>query len=97
MSILTQSLKSKDLVVAREASIKCDSDIKVDPELVSVLQVEPDGAPGNKEIDVETNTVLEVSKDVADVDSNNTDGDSNFIRVGVDVAGDLAIVSPVQT
>lgn len=65
----------------------------MNPELVSVLQVEPNGSLGNIEVDVKANAIFDVSKDVANVNANDADRDSNLKRVGVNVAGDLENVS----
>lgn len=70
-------------------SIKGNLDIKVNPNLVSILQIDSNFTLGNKQIDLEANAILEISKDITNIDSNNTDTDTNLIGVGVDISSDL--------
>jgi hypothetical protein len=61
----------------------------VDPELISILQIQFNVTLGNKQIDAEANTILEVSENVTNIDSNNADTDTDLKSVGVNISGDL--------
>lgn len=82
-------LDRQNLVVSLKRSIKGDLDIKVNPNLVAILQIDSNFTLGNKQIDLEADTVLEISKDVTNIDSNNADANSNLKGVGVDISCDL--------
>ena len=51
-------LKGDDLIVSRETAIKADLDINVNPELISVLKIEPQGPTGDPKVNVDTNPVF---------------------------------------
>lgn len=70
-------------------AIKNDLDVEMDPDLIAVLEIQSDLACGRQEVDLETDAVLEVAKDVADVDADDGDSETDFKRVGINVAGNL--------
>jgi hypothetical protein len=70
-------------------SIKFDLDIMMNQEFIFVLQVQFDLTISVKQLEIEPDTVLDVSIDVAKVDSNFADTHTNLIGVGVNVLGDL--------
>ena len=51
-------LKADDLIVSGETAIKADLDIKVNPELISVLKIEPQRPTGDPKVNVDTNPVF---------------------------------------
>ena len=58
-------LDGEDLVVTVEASVKLNLNIKIDPDLIAILRVKLDGANGKEKVDVDANTIIEVSENVA--------------------------------
>lgn len=70
-------------------AVKDNLDVKVNPDLVSVLEVESDLALGSQKVDFETNAVFEVTKDVANINAGNRDAQTDFVCVRIDVTGDL--------
>jgi hypothetical protein len=82
-------LDSEDLVVTFEVSVELDTDIQMDPDLVTILEVNFNGAMGKEEVDIDANTILEVSEDVADVDTENAHANTNLQGVDVNVTSDL--------
>ena len=84
-------LDGEDLVVTVERSVKLNLDIKMDPDFVAILEVKLNGAIGKEEVNVDANTILEVSENVANVDTEDAHADANLEGIGVNVASDLWI------
>lgn len=85
----TSCLEAHDLVVTLVLTVEDDLDLQMDPELVAVLEVEPNLALGDQKVDFDTNTVLEVAINIAETDACHRDTQADLERVGVEVTRDL--------
>lgn len=82
-------LPTDDLVVTTVTAVESDANIQVNPELIAILQVERDAPFSDKQVYIDTNTVLQVSVDSPEIDANDGDAETNLIGISIKISGDL--------
>lgn len=80
---------SKDFHVFMVTTIELNVQVNADPKFVSVLQIEFELALDNEQIDLDHEPLLQIAVEVADADPDNSNGNSDFVGLKVDITSNL--------
>jgi hypothetical protein len=64
----------------------------MNPDLIAVLEIESDLASGHKQIDFEDDTIFQVTEEIPNVDTRNSDRNTDLKGIYVDPSSYLSTI-----